>query len=169
MFILLFSFFLSQGYNRWRCSFIKPILKRNSIVFKCTVKTKQKLYVCSVLVNISITSIRNNHCRNSPKKGRNQCFWFWCSVLPEPLSWCVVSVGLQPAVCEDRGADVIETCYRSTAAHKNAINTDSKRLHLCLPIWRRALVHNLYSQLRKTSRSKQWEKNTCVPYLRRAD
>ncbi len=98
------------------------------------------------------------------KKNNNQCFSFWCK-----LSAGVLCVGPQPAACEDRGPAVIETCYRSTAEHKDrSIQTVRGYTSVCRSD--RELSSAIHTQqARETSRLKRCTKNTHVLPLWRTD
>lgn len=85
------------------------------------------------------------------------------------LSVGVLCVGPQPAACEDRGPAVIETCYRSTAEHKErSIQTVRGYTSVCRSDGElSSAIHT--QQARKTSRLKRCTKNMHVLLLWRTD
>lgn len=133
-------------------------LKSNNLIV-CYFSEETKNYF------ISITSVWHLYFVQHLRKVTINALFFCCSALSEPLSWCVVCVGPQPAACEDRGPAVIETCYRSTAAHKDgSIQTVRGYTSVCRSDGELlSAIHTL--QARKTSRSKCCTKNTHVLLL----
>ncbi len=119
-------------------------------------------------VNISITSVWHLYFAQHLRKTTINASVF-DAARSLKLSAGVLCVGPQPAACEDRGPAVIETCYRSTAEHKDrSIQTVRGYTSVCRSD--RELSSAIHTQqARETSRLKRCTKNTHVLPLWRTD